>query len=149
MPEKFDERSCGIIPLKKEQGGYKVLLVRLRSGNHWSFPKGHVELGESLKETAERELFEETGLKVVRYLSDEPLTETYHLKRGGVVKAKKVDYFLAEVSGSIVILEDEILEFALVDPQDVLATLTHDESKKVWEEALPHINKNLPKIKNQ
>jgi ADP-ribose pyrophosphatase YjhB (NUDIX family) len=43
--------------------GKKVLIVRAkRSPGDWTFPKGHVEPGESLAETACRELAEEAGV---------------------------------------------------------------------------------------
>lgn len=131
----IDERSYGIIPLIKGDKGYKVLLVKLSSGNHWSFPKGRAEALESPKETAERELFEETGLSVYRYISENSITETYHVQRGGAAKSKRVDYFIAEVKGDIVIQTEEILEYILVDPHEVNDWLTHDAAKNVWNEA--------------
>ena len=42
----------------------KFLLVKNKNGHHWSFPKGHIEIGETIKDTALREIEEETGLKV-------------------------------------------------------------------------------------
>jgi diadenosine hexaphosphate hydrolase (ATP-forming) len=43
--------------------GDRVLIVRAkRSPHNWIFPKGHVEPGESLAETACRELAEEAGV---------------------------------------------------------------------------------------
>jgi 8-oxo-dGTP diphosphatase len=45
----------------------KVLLIRRGippSKGLWAIPGGHVELGETLQETAEREILEETGLVV-------------------------------------------------------------------------------------
>jgi 8-oxo-dGTP pyrophosphatase MutT (NUDIX family) len=43
--------------------GKKVLIVRAKRNPHdWIFPKGHVEPGESLAETACRELAEEAGI---------------------------------------------------------------------------------------
>ncbi len=46
--------------------GSKILLgERIRSeGNQWSFPGGHLELGESILNCAQREVLEETGLKL-------------------------------------------------------------------------------------
>ena len=40
----------------------KVLLQKRRDNGLWSDPGGCVEIGETLEETAKRELFEETGL---------------------------------------------------------------------------------------
>jgi mutator protein MutT len=52
----------------------EILLVKRRNEpgkNLWSFPGGLIELGESIKKTAEREVKEETGLKIkVRKLLD-------------------------------------------------------------------------------
>lgn len=131
MAEHFDERSFGIIPLLKD----KVLLVRLHSGGHWSFPKGHAEKGESPKETAERELFEETGLSVARYLSDEVITEAYAFQRSGSLIRKRVDYWIAEVEGDPKLQEEEIFEHALVGIKDVRELLTYPAAKQAWDKA--------------
>lgn len=46
----------------------KELLLNLRSDtNTWGIPGGSMELGETIEETAARELFEETGLKAKYY----------------------------------------------------------------------------------
>lgn len=45
---------------------YGKILMGLRKGSHgagtWSFPGGHMEFGEQPVQTAQRELYEETGL---------------------------------------------------------------------------------------
>jgi 8-oxo-dGTP pyrophosphatase MutT (NUDIX family) len=43
----------------------KYLLVRGRTGKKWSFPKGHMERGETALQCAKRELYEECGIRVV------------------------------------------------------------------------------------
>ena len=59
------EKSCGAIIIHKtNKDNYKVLLVKNHNGRYWSFPKGHVEKGETEEETAIREIKEETGLDV-------------------------------------------------------------------------------------
>ena len=55
-----EEVSCGAVLYKKEDG-LKYLLILDRNGNY-GFPKGHVEAGETFKETALREIKEETGV---------------------------------------------------------------------------------------
>ncbi len=46
----------------------EVLLIQ-DAKNRWTIPKGHIEEGEKAKETAEREIREETGLKELKVLN--------------------------------------------------------------------------------
>ncbi len=62
--ECYYERSCGAVVYRKINGDYRYLLIRNRRSSNWSFPKGHVEKGETLEETAIREVLEETGLHI-------------------------------------------------------------------------------------
>ena len=52
------EKSCGCIVFNDK---LEVLLVKMNQG-HWSFPKGHVEVGEDEHQTAVRETKEETNI---------------------------------------------------------------------------------------
>jgi len=45
----------------------EILLIQ-DAKNRWTIPKGHIEEGESAKETAEREIHEETGLEKIKAL---------------------------------------------------------------------------------
>src|SRR5882672_6916238 len=42
--------------------GGRILMVRERSTQRWTLPGGYVDVGESLSESVEREVLEETGL---------------------------------------------------------------------------------------
>lgn len=85
------EKSCGAIVYRKHHGNTEILLARNIKSGHWSFPKGHMEEGETEEETARREIKEETGLDV---LLDTGFRETvtYSPKRN---TKKTVVYFVA------------------------------------------------------
>ncbi|HUP26136.1 MAG TPA: NUDIX domain-containing protein [Candidatus Limnocylindrales bacterium] len=58
----------GIIFRRNERKEIEILLIQ-DAKNRWTIPKGHIEEGESAKETAQREIGEETGLKDVKVLN--------------------------------------------------------------------------------
>lgn len=53
--------------------GSIVLLVRGSESGKWSFPKGASMYGETLQQTAEREMFEETGIHIHLTPDDHPI----------------------------------------------------------------------------
>lgn len=84
------------IPVAKAGGGLVYnekgeILFILRNGK-WDLPKGGTEKGENMKETAIREVEEETGvtgLKIVK-----KLRKTYHVfKRNGRYKLKQTTWY--------------------------------------------------------
>ena len=54
------EVSAGGVIYRKHGGAIEIALIHVR--HRWGLPKGHVEEGESISETAIREVREETGL---------------------------------------------------------------------------------------
>jgi len=52
----------GVVYRKNANGGVEILLIQ-DAKDRWTVPKGHIEEGETAKETAGREITEETGLK--------------------------------------------------------------------------------------
>ncbi len=60
----------------------KVVIVS-QNGDSWSLPKGHVESGEALRETAVREIFEETGIKDIRFCRQLGTYSRYRIGKDG------------------------------------------------------------------
>lgn len=93
----------------------KEILMQLRSDfKQWGFPGGGLELGESLEETAKRELEEETGLildtlKLIDVVSGE---ETYReYPNGDKVYDITAIYEVTKYHGNLKINDDESLDF--------------------------------------
>ena len=87
------EVSAGGIVVKEG----KVLLVRtktLRGDLVWTFPKGHIEEGESLRATACREVEEETGYRC--RILEAVGTVRYQFTRGGRLIKKRVRWYWME-----------------------------------------------------
>jgi ADP-ribose pyrophosphatase YjhB (NUDIX family) len=58
----------GVIFRRNKKNEVEILLIQ-DAKNRWTIPKGHIEEGESAKETAEREIREETGLQKMKVLN--------------------------------------------------------------------------------
>ncbi|MBX4201667.1 NUDIX domain-containing protein [Candidatus Saccharibacteria bacterium] len=52
----------GIVYRQSPKGDVEILLIQDSKGR-WTIPKGHIEDGETARQTAEREIREETGLQ--------------------------------------------------------------------------------------
>lgn len=128
------EKSCGTITIKDN----KVLMV-LQNKGHMSFPKGHVEKGESEKETAIRETYEETGV-LVKIKDDSPRFKMSYPINNTI---KEVIFFFADVvdDKSIKPQDEEIKEVIWKDIKDVRGQLTYENAKLMWDEVLKNIRK--------
>lgn len=125
------EKSCGGVVFTRENGTIRYLIIR-HLGGHCGFPKGHMESGETERQTALREIWEEVGLQVC--LLDYRLEDSYPLpNKPGVTK--QVIYFPAEFSDqSICIQPEEIQEALLVSYEEAMALLPFPEAKRILTE---------------
>lgn len=58
----------GVVYRKNPKSGQVEILLIQDAKDRWTIPKGHIEEGESAKETAKREITEETGLKHINVM---------------------------------------------------------------------------------
>lgn len=135
----YKETAYGIIPLKLEQGLWKVFLVQHKKSSHWGFPKGKEEKGETPQKTALRELKEETSLELKSFLQETPFYEEYSFERNGQSIAKTVGYFLAEVSGLPKICENELVDSGWFLLKEAKGKLTFKNASRLLE----NIEKNI------
>lgn len=77
----------------------RILLLRRADEETWCLPKGTVEPGETLEETARREVREETGLRVKLLRPLQRVRYSFFWPPAGVNYDKTVAYFLAEPTG--------------------------------------------------
>lgn len=107
-------KSCGVIPFR-QNGDKREFLILLQTNSCWSFPKGHMEAGETEEQTALRELFEETGLTAKLDTSrcasiEYPISD---------FARKEVVFYLGEVSGQPKVRPGEIDRYKWVTAQEL------------------------------
>ncbi|EKN64641.1 NUDIX domain-containing protein [Schinkia azotoformans] len=123
--ERIDELKAGVavIILNEEN---QVLLQKRADVGLWGIPSGHVEIGETVSETAIREVKEETNLdikikKLIGVYSD-PNSQVFVYPSGKVVHFITT-CFLAEITGGeLRCNSDESLEIKFFEIQN----LPHD-----------------------
>lgn len=139
MIEFKREKSCGGIVYKLINNELYFLLLKHNKG-HWSFPKGHMEEGETEKETALREIKEETGLDVK--LEDNYFYKITYSPKKDVLK--DVIYFIATpLTNKIIVQYSEIEEIIWAKEEDALKTITYDDDKQVFTHTVKEIKRIL------
>lgn len=125
------EKSCGAVLYTHEDGIRRFLLIKNMSG-HIGFPKGHVELGESEKETAEREVWEETGVTTSIHNG---FREYYNYSVNSFVKKQAV-YFVAPFQKSDIKMNiKEISEYLLVTFDEGMKVLNYPHDRSILSKA--------------
>lgn len=112
--------AAGAVLWRIEKGKLKVAVIHRGRYEDWSFPKGKVDKGELIAQTAVREIREETGLKV--RLGQKLSTSRYELATGSL---KEVHYWAAKVT-------DKALRNSTFKPDEEVASvewMTPDEAR--------------------
>jgi 8-oxo-dGTP pyrophosphatase MutT (NUDIX family) len=123
---------CAGVVLRNEKKEY--LLVLGREHRKWSFPKGHIEDGESWQECAQRETFEETGLTVS--IPEDVRQDTKRVRK---CFTQKSVYFLLKtdcIQGDLELAPrdvEEIIEINWFDRRKLLGMARDDVNSDLWQ----------------
>ncbi len=129
------ETSAGGVVYRRDDGVIQFLLIRDPYEN-WGLPKGHVEPGEAVEETAIREVREETGIE--RLELQEPLgTIDWFFREGPDLIHKYCHFFLMETTQGETgpQVEEGITRCIWLPLDDALRTLTYDNARDVLRSA--------------
>ncbi len=127
-------RAAGVVLLRHRESSPEVLIVHRPHRSDWSLPKGKVDPGEHLLETAVRECAEETGLTVALRA---PLSRQSYVAMG---RPKTVDYWMADIREDEGFAPDEEIDeirWVPVDRAAGILTYAHDRELVTEALALP------------
>ncbi len=137
---KRTEKSCGAVVINRESGETRYLLIANPQGI-WGFPKGHMEAGESERDTALREIMEETGLSVAFFGDFRTTEERALLREGRPDVTKQITNFLAEYKGqSFRPQPGEISQIRLMSFREALDAFQYESSKRILREATAYLS---------
>jgi 8-oxo-dGTP pyrophosphatase MutT (NUDIX family) len=135
MPEK----SCGAVIFRR--GGSNSYLLLHYEGGHWDFVKGHVETGESEKQTVSRETEEETGITDLIFVEGYREPISYFYRRAGKTVKKEVIFYLVETKTQDVHLSREHVGFDWLTYERAMARLTYKNARDTLQKAYEFLNK--------
>jgi len=88
----------GIVYRRSKQGEVEILLIQDSKGR-WTIPKGHIEEGETSRQTAEREIREETGLQEMK-VQDWLGKINFRYRRANSLVLMTTEIFLVKAEGN-------------------------------------------------
>jgi len=128
------EYSAGGVVIKDRR---EVLLIKNPSGI-WTFPKGHIEPGETKEQAAVREVKEETNIdaEIVDYLGE----ISYSFVWAGVRIYKTVYFFLMRYVAGIPAPSWEVKDARFFDLERAKKLLRYKGDKAIFSRALERLN---------
>lgn len=139
------ERSAGAVIFRESAKGREYLLLHHQPmkntraskpvSGHWSFPKGHIERGETTESTVQREVKEETGISKLVFIPGFKETIRYFVLYDNEKRLKFVAFFLCRTAQKKVIISFEHQGFAWLLYEEAYKTLTYASDKKVLKAA--------------
>lgn len=133
LKRKPFEKSCGAILFEKGKKT-RFLLLRYMAG-HWGFARGHAEKGESERDTALREVEEETGIRDIKFLEGFCERVQFSFRKNGRTVQKQVVLFLGETPKRVVRISSEHLGYLWLTYTEAMNKLTYGNAKKVLKRA--------------
>lgn len=116
-------------------------------GRSWSLPKGGIDPGEGVRAAAEREIWEETGIRELEYVAD--LGSFQRQARNAdetlnMAKRKEIRIFLFRTSvGTLAPQDKDNPEARWIDAEAVPEILTFPEDREFYRSKLPEVRAEI------
>lgn len=128
------EYTAGGVVFRRRDGEIDILMIQDRLGR-WTIPKGHVEPGERIEQTAVREVTEETGLTDLKLGEKLDKLHFFYRKEGKLIFMTTY-VFLMEALGDTdaVIVEDSegIVDAKWFPQEEALRLIEYRDTERLF-----------------
>lgn len=133
----------GVIYRHSADGKVVEILLIQDSKGRWTIPKGHIEEGETARQTAEREIGEEVGLKEMKVL-DWLGKINFRYRRGNSLVLMTTEIFLVKALGKTDDIKPEkwMTSLGWMPVNDALEKIEYDDIGKLILLALKKIRQS-------
>jgi 8-oxo-dGTP diphosphatase len=128
--------AAGVVCWREQDGKLEVALVHREVYKDWGFPKGKLDPGEQLPQTAVREVLEESGFKV--RLGRKLGVINYQVGEG---LDKEVHYWASQVTAKAIAKQKflpnkEIAKVEWIAAKEALALLSYEHDQKLLQQVI-------------
>ena len=108
---------------------------------HWDFPRGGMEKGETEKETARREILEETGITDIAFIDGFREKTFWFYKKEGKTFYKEAIFYLAKTESFEVKISPEHVAFKWLNFNEAIEQVTFDNTRKILKKTQDFLDK--------
>lgn len=136
------EYTAGGVVYRHVDNHVEILMIQDRMGR-WTIPKGHVEEGESLEQTALREVAEETGLTQFRLGEKLDKLHFFYRKEGKLIFMTTHVYLMEAIGDTDAVIPEDsegIVDAKWFDSTEALGLIEYKDTERLFRLGLSKLN---------